>query len=199
MRARSAARLRPTTCSTAPSRTASPRRSPASFAPALGVQDPYNATPEQVALIQRGHLLVAHANAMIPGVFALSAWDLVGALPVPLDSIPNESDRGRRLALDQSRWCGPARTPTPRRRSRQVRAAEGEGALRRRCPSSSQTPNSFASQIKQMLAARKQYRIHRSRTMSRGAERRRSSVCVLVMTLPDSGGHGHHGAQLRRA
>src|SRR5262245_29400118 len=49
----------------------------------LGVRDPYRATPEQVGRIARGHLLLAHANAMQPGVFCLSSWDLVGALPVP--------------------------------------------------------------------------------------------------------------------
>ena len=43
------------------------------IAPALGVNDPFHATPDQVALIQRGHLLVAHANAMVPGVFGVSA------------------------------------------------------------------------------------------------------------------------------
>jgi maltose alpha-D-glucosyltransferase/alpha-amylase len=52
-------------------------------APALGVKDPYSATPEQVREVARGHLLLAAANALQPGVFGVSSWDLVGALPVP--------------------------------------------------------------------------------------------------------------------
>src|SRR5690606_37568811 len=58
------------------------------IAPALGIDDPYDASSEEVDLIRRGHLLVAHANAMIPGVFSFSSWDAVGALPIPLDDIP---------------------------------------------------------------------------------------------------------------
>ena len=38
--------------------------------------------------IMRGHLLLAAFNALQPGVFALSGWDLVGALPLEEDRIP---------------------------------------------------------------------------------------------------------------
>lgn len=57
------------------------------LAPALGVRDPYRASAEEIALIRRGHLLLAAANALQPGVFSLSSWDLVGALPVPLEGV----------------------------------------------------------------------------------------------------------------
>ena len=33
--------------------------------------------------VRRAHLLLAMFNALQPGVFALSGWDLVGALPIP--------------------------------------------------------------------------------------------------------------------
>src|SRR5581483_5597694 len=56
-------------------------------AAALEVRDPYQATPEQVEQIRRGHLLLALANAMQPGVFSLSSWDVVGALPIPEASV----------------------------------------------------------------------------------------------------------------
>ena len=36
-----------------------------------------------MAHIQRAHLLLAMYNAMQPGVFALSGWDLVGAAVDP--------------------------------------------------------------------------------------------------------------------
>ena len=38
--------------------------------------------------IRRGHLLLAAFNALQPGAFALSGWDLVGALPVEEARIP---------------------------------------------------------------------------------------------------------------
>ncbi|MEO9201643.1 MAG: maltose alpha-D-glucosyltransferase [Mycobacterium sp.] len=40
-----------------------------------------------VAGIRRAHLLLAKFNAWQPGVFALSAWDLLGMLPLPADQV----------------------------------------------------------------------------------------------------------------
>ena len=51
------------------------------IAAGLGI-NPYKATEEQKKQIKRAHLLVAMANAMQPGVFSLSMWDLVGTLPL---------------------------------------------------------------------------------------------------------------------
>src|SRR4030095_283313 len=63
-------------------------------APALGIKDPYAATPDQVKQIARGHLLLAAANALQPGVFGVSSWDLVGALPIPLDAVKDRVGGG---------------------------------------------------------------------------------------------------------
>ncbi len=54
-------------------------------AAALGIRDISRLTEAQRRDIQRAHLLVAMYNAMQPGVFALSGWDLVGALTLPAD------------------------------------------------------------------------------------------------------------------
>ncbi len=67
-------------------------------AAALGIRDLEQITPQQQADIQQGHLLLAFANAMQPGVFSLSAWDLVGALPLPRASVE------KRLADGDCRW-----------------------------------------------------------------------------------------------
>jgi maltose alpha-D-glucosyltransferase/alpha-amylase len=153
------------------------------IAPALGVQDPYHATPEQVALIQRGHVLVAHANAMIPGVFGLSAWDLVGALPIPASSVPNNLTAGgdwrwiNRGSVDLM-GTNPASTQSP---FGLPKAQALYGSL----PDQLKSSNSFASQIMKMLAARKQYRIGEG-TMLSVPPVSDKSVCVLVMKLPDS-------------
>jgi trehalose synthase len=60
----------------------------ASYAAACcGISDPYHMSAAQKAEVQQLHLLAAFFNAMQPGVFALSGWDLVGALPLPADEV----------------------------------------------------------------------------------------------------------------
>ena len=54
---------------------------------ALGCTDLDALTGEEVERVKRAHLLLAMFNALQPGVFALSGWDLVGALPIPAEEI----------------------------------------------------------------------------------------------------------------
>ena len=154
------------------------------IAPALGIQDPYNATPEQVALIRQGHLLVAHANAMIPGVFALAAWDIVGALPIPVESIPPALTAG-----DDWRWINRGgvdlMNANPSATQSAVLGLPKAQALYGPLPDQLADPNSFASQIQQMLAARKQHRIPEAQMLA-VPNVGNPSVAVLVMRLPDS-------------
>ncbi len=55
------------------------------IAASLGISDLDTIGEEEVARIRQAHLLLAMYNALQPGVFALSGWDLVGALPLPAD------------------------------------------------------------------------------------------------------------------
>lgn len=57
------------------------------IAAALGYDDLTALGARDVELIKRVHLLLVMVNAFQPGVFALSGWDLVGALPLPLDDV----------------------------------------------------------------------------------------------------------------
>ena len=50
------------------------------IAASLGFTKINKLTDEQVEQIKQAHLLLAMFNALQPGVFALSGWDLVGAL-----------------------------------------------------------------------------------------------------------------------
>src|SRR3954470_14850554 len=52
---------------------------------ALGITD-LNAI-DDIDLIRRAHLLLAMFNALQPGVFALSGWDLCGMLPLAADDV----------------------------------------------------------------------------------------------------------------
>ena len=153
------------------------------IAPALGVKDPYHATPDQVALIQRGHLLVAHANAMQPGVFAISAWDLVGALPISASSVPNNLTAG-----GDWRWIDRGGVDLAGLNPSATKSSFGlpkAMSLYGTVPDQLKSPDSFASQIQRMLAARKQYRIAEG-TMLAVPAVSDPSVCVLVMSLPDT-------------
>ncbi|MET4078481.1 maltose alpha-D-glucosyltransferase [Janibacter sp. UYMM211] len=55
------------------------------IAGSLGITDLEAIGEEEVARIRQAHLLLASYNALQPGVFALSGWDLTGALPLPAD------------------------------------------------------------------------------------------------------------------
>ena len=63
-------------------------------AAALEIRDPYNASHDEREQIKKAHLLLAAANAMQPGVFSLSSWDLVGALPIPEKSVAERMEDG---------------------------------------------------------------------------------------------------------
>lgn len=153
------------------------------IAPALGIDDPYNASPEQVGLIRRGHLLVAHANAMIPGVFSFSEWDAVGALPIPLDSVPEELTAGGDV-----RWVNRGGVDLMGKSSGTTTAIfelpEAQ-TLYGPLPDQLQDPSSFMSRMQAMLAAREQYGI-KDATMNAVPPVADAGVAVLVMTLPGS-------------
>lgn len=60
---------------------------PGLIAAGLGIQDIEQITAEQKRQITQLHLLAAAFNALQGGVFLISGWDLVGALPVPAHSV----------------------------------------------------------------------------------------------------------------
>jgi len=155
------------------------------IAPALGINDPYNASPAEVDRIRRGHLLVAHANAMIPGVFSFSEWDAVGALPIPLDSVPKKLTAGGDV-----RWVnrgGVDLMGTSTRITTAIFELPKAQSLYGPLPQQLKDPNSFMSGIKKMLAAREKYGV-KDATMNAVPPVTNASVAVVVMTLPDSKG-----------
>jgi trehalose synthase len=150
-------------------------------APALGVKDPYSATPEQVKQISRGHLLLAAANALQPGVFGVSSWDLVGALPVPLDAVKDRAgggdyrwvNRGGVDLMGASPKAAPSAFGLPRAK-----------ALYGSLPDQLRDPGSFASRLKALLAARREYRVAEGEILS-VPEPKTAGLCALVVRLPD--------------
>lgn len=127
---------------------------------ALGIRDLGSIDAEQLALIQKVHLLLAMYNAMQPGVFALSGWDLVGALPLEPEQVEGLMGDG------DTRWIHRGAYDLA---DLDVEAQlSAEGLLRARSlygslASQLQQPDSFASSLKRMLAVRQAYAIAASR------------------------------------
>lgn len=122
------------------------------IAAAQGIVDPASATDEQIADIRRGHLLLAMYNALQPGVFALSGWDLVGDVTLDPDQV-------RGLIRDgDTRWIhrgahdlmgsNPTATAST---SGMPKARSLYGAL----PEQLADASSFARQLGRVLAVRK--------------------------------------------
>jgi trehalose synthase len=150
-------------------------------AAALGIRDLEHITPQQQAEIQRGHLLLAFANAMQPGVFSLSAWDLVGALPLPRASVE------KRLADGDCRWINRGAVDLLGNNPDAQKSAFGlprTRALYGPLPEQLKNANSFAMQLKRILAVRKKYHIEQAELIA-APDTDQSAVCILVMRVPD--------------
>ena len=126
------------------------------IAAALGYTDLTDLSQAQIERIKQAHLLLAMFNAWQPGVFALSGWDLCGMLTLERSKVSGL------LALGDTRWIHraaydlmdyrPAATESP---SKMPRGASLYGSL----PQQLQDPNSFASRLRDILAARTRYGI----------------------------------------
>jgi trehalose synthase len=150
-------------------------------APALGVKDPYAATPEQVKLIVRGHLLLAATNALQPGAFGVSSWDLVGALPVPVEAVKERVGEG------DFRWINRGGVDLLGHNPNAMKSAMGlprAKALYGPLPEQLKDPESFAARLGTMLAARQKYRVAEGELLA-APETKAAGLCVLVLKLPD--------------
>ncbi len=154
------------------------------IAAALRIKDPYNATADEKEKIKKAHLLVAMANAMQPGVFSLSAWDLVGALP--LTQIPKALRE--RFGESDLRWFNRGAVdllgvnPDVRRLDWGLPCAKTlYGPLNKQLGD----PTSFASRLKQMLDARERHKIAYGKLKSPPPYPKHPGVCLLALQLPE--------------
>jgi trehalose synthase len=135
--------------------------------------------------IRQVHLLLALYNAFQPGVFAISGWDLVGAIPLAARGADSKLQRGHvQSAIDGLAYdlvgAGPsARSPG----SGRVPCAALYGPL----PRQLERADSFASQLERLLAIREQYRIAQAKQLAL-PEVTHPSLLVLVHALPREGG-----------
>jgi trehalose synthase len=153
-------------------------------AAALGIQNLDGATPAQVAEIERAHLLLVMFNAMQPGVFALSGWDLVGAATLPGASVKEL------LADGDTRWINRGAYDLLGVDPGATKSASGlprARALYGSLPDQLKNPSSFASQLARILKVREEYHVFESQQID-VPEVRSPGLVVMVHRLPDNRG-----------
>ena len=148
----------------------------------LGIRDLSKITPADVARIEHLHLLLAFFNAMQPGVFALSGWDLAGDLTLPAAEVR------QRLADGDTRWINRGAydllgsNPTATRSQGGLpRAKSLYGPL----PQQLEHPDSFASRLRRILQVRAALRLAAGEVVDVPAVRAKG-LFVMVNRLPDS-------------
>ena len=122
----------------------------------LGIVDPASATDDEITQIRRVHLLLAMYNALQPGVFALSGWDLCGMVTIDKSRVQNL------IAGGDTRWVHRGAhdlmgvNPTA-----QVSAAgmPRSRSLYGTLPDQLADPDSFVRQLSLILAVRKEHGI----------------------------------------
>lgn len=121
-------------------------------AASLGITDLDEITEADARRIAKAHLLLCMYNAWQPGVFALSGWDLVGALPL---------DRGRVKGLigtGDTRWIERGAYDLIGSAPEAKKSASGlplATALYGPLPEQLASPTSFASRLSEVLKVRK--------------------------------------------
>ncbi|MGE1155463.1 maltose alpha-D-glucosyltransferase [Pseudomonas sp. ICMP 460] len=147
---------------------------------ALGIRDLDAITPADIEQIRQIHLLLAMYNAMQPGVFALSGWDLVGALPLAADEVAHLMADGDTRWVHRGAYDLVDLNPHAECSAGQMpRAKSLYGSLN----SQLQDPQSFASQLQKILAVRRAYDIAASRQIL-VPEVENPGLLIMVHELP---------------
>jgi trehalose synthase len=120
----------------------------------LGYRDIASLSPGQIERIKQAHLLLAMFNAMQPGVFAVSGWDLCGMLTLARSQV------SRRIESGDTRWIHRAaydlmnyQPEATESLSHMPRGASLYGSL----PEQLQDEGSFVSRLHDLLAVRARY------------------------------------------
>ena len=122
----------------------------------LGVTDLSNLNRQLIEKIKQAHLLLAMFNALQPGVFAFSGWDLSGMLTLEQSQLPwllatgdtRWINRGAYDVMDYQPNAGESAAKMPR-------GASLYGSL----PEQLKDPSSFVSRLRDILVFRTQYGI----------------------------------------
>jgi trehalose synthase len=152
------------------------------IAAALGYQSIGDLDARQVEQIRRAHLVLAMFNALQPGVFALSGWDLLGMLTLDRKAV------GPLLATGDTRWIHRAaydlmdyQPDVTHSTSLMPRGISLYGSL----PEQLDDPDSFVRQLAEILRIRKDYKIATS-TQLDVPPTSHKAMLVMVHQLDDA-------------
>ena len=127
------------------------------IAAVLGIRDLDQIGDGDVEQIKRAHLLLAMFNALQPGVFALSGWDLTGTLTIDAAAVSDLIRDG------DTRWINRGThdllgVPDDERKVAGLLPAGR--SLYGTLPDQLQDPGSFASRLAQIIEVRRRFEIH---------------------------------------
>jgi trehalose synthase len=152
---------------------------------ALGITDLAAIGPDELERIRRAHLLLAMFNALQPGVFALSGWDLRGVLPLPPARVADL------LASGDTRWINRGAHDLMGANPGATTSAAGiprgtsvYGSL----PEQLADGSSFARRLQRILAVRRRHGINVSRQVDVPDVSHRAML-VMVHALDEPGQH----------
>lgn len=117
----------------------------------LGIPDPEAMTPEQEAQVRDVHVLMSMYNALQPGVFALSGWDLTGIIALPRDVV------GELTAQGDTRWINRGAHDLMGTRPDAAKSAAGMPRARSlygSLPEQLKDPSSYARRLQEILRVR---------------------------------------------
>jgi trehalose synthase len=150
----------------------------------LGIRDITKLKAADVEKIKRLHLLLAFYNAMQPGVFALSGWDVVGALTLPAAAVRE------RLADGDTRWINRGAYDLLGSNPKALRSEAGlprAVALYGSLPEQLKKSDSFASQLARLLKVRADLHLYAARLADVPSVQSKG-LLVLVHELPENSG-----------
>jgi trehalose synthase len=153
------------------------------IAAVLGYHDSKDIDAAGVENIKKVHLLLAMFNALQPGVFALSGWDLSGAFTLEPDSVSDLLAQGDTRWINRGAYDLMGNNPGAKQSSSGMPKALN---LYDTLPSQLADESSFACQLKRLLAVREKFGIATSRQIDIPDVSHRSML-VMVHQLPDRG------------
>ena len=149
---------------------------------AIGVESFANISLKHLEKIRQIHLLAAAFNALQGGIFNISGWDLLGCVPLAIDSV---SDL---LADNDHRWINRGGYDLIGSSGNQKNSLQGLPkaiSLYGSIPSQLEKPDSFVSLLQSMLSRREKLGIASSELIDI-PEVQNESLVVLINQLPKS-------------
>lgn len=152
-----------------------------SIAAILGYQDITSLTHEDIQKIQKVHLLLAMFNALQPGVFALSGWDLSGSLTLDKGQVGDLISDGDTRWINRGAYDLLGKNPTAdASASGMPKSVNLYGTLTDQL----KTPDSFACNLQRILKVREEWGIATAKQLDI-PDVNNKSLLVLIHELPE--------------